>query len=87
MTVGEATITGKRQITIPIEIFNILGLKQGDKLIVTSENDHFEVQSAVALVESLAGSVKIPKRFKKISTDKMIEVARKEHFAKKYGIR
>lgn len=34
------------------------------------------------LIDRLAGSIKVPKRFKKLSVDKLIERAKKEYFKK-----
>lgn len=36
---NSVTISSKRQITIPAEIFRSLGLKEGQKLMVEIEND------------------------------------------------
>ena len=44
---------------------------------VISDEDSF------SLINRLAGSVEVPKRFKKLSTDKIIEKAKKEYFKKK----
>lgn len=40
-------------------------------------------KSAISLVERLAGSVKIPERFKGLSTEKIILKAKKEYFKNK----
>lgn len=78
-----ATITSKRQFTIPISIFDKLNLKIGQRLFVNVEDNVMKVEPATSLVSKLAGSVKIPKRFKGLSTDVMIKKAKKEHFKDK----
>ena len=87
MTTQSATVTGKRQLTIPIEIYNYLRLKQGEKVVITAEKDHFTVQSYQSLLDSLAGSLKTPKKYQKLSPDQAIAKAKKEYFARKYGFR
>lgn len=87
MTTQSATITGKRQLTIPIDIYNYLGFRQGEKVLITPEKDHFRVQSYQALLDSLAGSVKVPKKYQNLTPDQAIEKAKTIHFAQKYGIR
>ncbi|MBI5452041.1 AbrB/MazE/SpoVT family DNA-binding domain-containing protein [Candidatus Gottesmanbacteria bacterium] len=82
-----ATITSKRQLTIPVKIFRKLGLQEGEKVKVVEENGAIKIISYLKLLDKLAGSVKVPRRFKGLTTDQMIEKARKEHFSKKYGFR
>jgi len=80
-----ATITSKRQLTIPAKIFKKLGLREGEKVIVSEEEGGIKIKSALKLLDELAGSVKLPKRFKGLSIDEIIEKGKTEHFAKKYG--
>lgn len=77
-----ATITSKRQLTIPAEIFRRLDLKEGQRVLVSEENGSIKIESAFSLINRLAGSVKIPKRFRGLSPDEMIKKAREEHFKK-----
>jgi len=56
----------------------------GDRVVVNEDNGILKVESAVALVKRLAGSVKKPKRFRGMSDDEIIELAIKEHYSAKY---
>lgn len=78
-----ATITSKRQLTIPVDIYRLMQLTKGSKVIVSVENQVIKIEPALSLVASLAGSVNLPKRFKNKSVDQIISLAKKEHFAKK----
>jgi AbrB family looped-hinge helix DNA binding protein len=78
-----ATITSKRQLTIPVEIFRQLRLKQGNKVIVSLEDDSIKIVAASSLVEKLAGSVKIPAEFKNMSIEQIVLKAKSEYFKSK----
>ena len=86
-----ATITSKRQLTIPAKIFRKLGLKEGEKVKVMEEDGSLKIVSYLKLLDKLAGSVKVPKKFKGLTPDQMIKRAKGEYFReryqKKYGIR
>lgn len=79
-----ATITSKRQLTIPAKLFKKVGFKQGEKVIVTEEEDgSLKIKSALALVEELGGSVPVPKKWKGKDIDEIIEEATDEYFREK----
>ena len=78
-----ATITSKRQLTIPSSIFKKAGLRQNLKVVVKEENGVVRIESATSLVEGLAGSIVVPARFKGKTTQKMARIAKKEYFSKK----
>ena len=50
-------LTRKGQITIPIEIRNELGLKEGDYLTVRSENGRIVAENQLDIVRRTAGSL------------------------------
>lgn len=75
-----ATITSKKQLTLPAGIFREAGLKIGQRVMVTQENGNLLIAPAKSLVEELAGSLTLPKRWKKKSLDRIIEEAKSEHF-------
>ena len=77
-----ATLTSKKQLTIPAQIFYQLNLKEGQKVIVSEKNGSIMIEPSLALIDRLAGSVKIPKEFRGLSPDEMIKKAREEHFKK-----
>ena len=79
-----ATITSKKQLTIPAAIFRQAGLAIGQRVIVSEENGSLKITSAERLVEELAGSVPMPKKWKGKDMDEIIEEARNEYFSKKY---
>ncbi len=78
-----ATITSKRQLTIPSSIFRSLGFKEGEKVLISEEDGAMRVVSALSLIEKLAGSVKIPARYKGLSINQMIAKAKEEYFSRK----
>ena len=78
-----ATITSKRQLTIPVAIFGELDLKEGERVLVSQEKRKITIQPVKDLVEELAGSVAVPKKFKGLSTEKIIELAKQEYFQNK----
>jgi AbrB family looped-hinge helix DNA binding protein len=76
-------ITSKRQITIPVKIFNQLDLNKGDRLIVEVDSNRIIFQKAQQLLDELAGSLGIPQRYKNKSLDFIIREAKKEYFIAK----
>jgi len=78
-----ATVTSKRQLTIPIDIYRLMNLVEGNKVLVSIEDQVIKIEPAQALVEKLAGSVKLPKRFKNKTVDQIITLAKKEYFKNK----
>ncbi len=78
-----ATITAKRQLTIPITMFKRMGLQTSRKVFVRAVGNQLIIEPATSLVLSLAGSVKIPDRYKGKSADEMIAIAKREYFKKK----
>ena len=77
-----ATITSKRQLTIPADIFRSLNLKEGEKVAFIKEEDYIKVIPALRLINKLAGSVTIPKKFKNLSLEGIIKKTKEEHFKK-----
>jgi len=79
-----ATITSKRQLTIPADIFRRLNMGEREKVFVSEENGVIKIVPALQLLDRLAGSVKIPKRFKGLTSSEMVRKAKEEYFKKKY---
>ncbi|MBI2338587.1 AbrB/MazE/SpoVT family DNA-binding domain-containing protein [Candidatus Daviesbacteria bacterium] len=77
-----ATITSKRQLTLPSKLTHKLNLKPGEKIAIKEENGRLVMTPAVRLVEELAGSLKLPNKFKGLDTKQMIEKAKKEYFSR-----
>lgn len=79
-----ATITSKRQLTIPVEVFLKLGLKEGERLLVRERSGMIELQSARQLVNKLAGSLPIPPEYRGISEEVLIKKAKGEYFKRQF---
>ena len=78
-----ATITSKRQLTVPIDLFKKLGFSKGDKLLLQEDKGGLLVRKSDLLVDQLAASVSVLKRFIRLSPDKAILIAKKRRFNKK----
>ncbi len=81
MSTSIATITSKRQLTIPVEMYRKLNLSRGDKVIVESTNDGLMIKKAKGLVKELSGSIVIPEKTRGVSLDKAISEAKKRRFS------
>lgn len=78
-----ATISSKRQLTIPVSIYDKLNLSNVRTMVV-EENDNTLVLTPVQnVVDSLAGSVSIPPKYKNINIDEIIEKSKVEYFNKR----
>lgn len=77
-----ATITSKRQLTIPVQLFKRLNLKIGQKVAISEEAGVLKIEPMEALLDRLAGSVIIPERFKGLSLEEIIDKAKAEYFEK-----
>ncbi|MBI2596602.1 AbrB/MazE/SpoVT family DNA-binding domain-containing protein [Candidatus Daviesbacteria bacterium] len=82
-----ATITGKKQLTIPAKIFERARLKIGQRVMVSEENGSLKITPAERVVEELAGSVALPKRWYGNSIKEVVRKAKEEHFLRKYHIK
>lgn len=76
-----ATITSKKQLTIPAAIFRQAGLEIGQRVIVSEENGSLKITPAEKLVEELAGSIPMPKKWQGKSIAKIKEEAIREYFS------
>lgn len=75
-----ATITSKRQLTIPSILFKKVGLSVGDKVLIKEISGKLEIKSALSLVKKLSGSVAIPNSKKNIDLDEAISKAKENYF-------
>ena len=76
-----ATITSKNQLTLPVDIVRKIGLEVGQKVIVSEEGGKVVITPAEDLVEELAGSLKMPKKWKGRSMEEIIEKSKREYFS------
>lgn len=80
-----ATITTKRQLTIPSDLFIKAKLKTGQKVLLELHDDQVVMKPLMQTIEALAGSVQIPKHLKGVDLDKIISKSKKDHFTQKYS--
>lgn len=78
-----ATITSKRQLTIPAAMYEKAGLQDVRKVLIQARGNQLVIEPATALVNSLAGSVRIPEKYKGKSINEIIQKAKKEYFRKR----
>ncbi|KKU88504.1 hypothetical protein A3A64_03530 [Candidatus Gottesmanbacteria bacterium RIFCSPLOWO2_01_FULL_48_11] len=84
-----ATITDKRQLTIPADMYRRLGFEKGQKVVLSMEADAIRIESAVDLVNRLAGSVPVPTAYRGRDVDTMIADAKRRHIhrrAKRFSL-
>lgn len=79
-----ATITSKKQLTLPTKLFEKAGLRIGQKVLISEEGGRLIITPSERLVEELAGSVPVPKRWKGKDINTIIEEAKNEYFKEKY---
>jgi antitoxin PrlF len=59
---ASATVTSKGQVTIPVEVRNLLGLSTGDRIefVLNEETGRYEVVPATRSVTALKGIIRKP---------------------------
>lgn len=77
-----ATITSKRQLTLPSKLTQKLNLRPGEKITIREENGHLVMTPAVKLVEELSGSLKLPNKFQDLNMEEIVKKAKVEYFTK-----
>ena len=77
-----ASITSKRQLTIPVAVFEKLGFKENSKVVLEEKEEGILVKPADKFLDDLGGSVSIPNKLKGVSAEKAITEAKKAHFGK-----
>ena len=75
-----ATITSKKQLTIPSAIFNKASLRIGQKVLVSEDNGRLIIAPSEALVEELSGILTMPKNWKGKVLNRIINDSKKEYF-------
>lgn len=79
-----ATVTSKKQLTLPVALFKKAGFKIGQKVIVSEEDGRLLITPAEKLIEELAGSVMVPNKWKGKNTRQIVNETKNEYFQKKY---
>lgn len=80
-----ATITSKRQFTIPAALFKEANLKSNQRVLIklVSADGVLRVEPMRRIVDQLAGSVKVPSQYKGMDIDEMIRKAKLKYFSEK----
>lgn len=68
-----ATITSKRQVTLPAALFSKLDLELGAKVLITEDRGKIIMSPSESAVRELAGIIKVPKKISDNQLEKMIE--------------
>jgi len=76
-------ISSKRQITIPVDIFNFLALNEGDRLIVNIDEGKIVMEKSQKVLDEIAGSLYLPQKYKNKPIDFIIRDSKQEYFAVK----
>jgi bifunctional DNA-binding transcriptional regulator/antitoxin component of YhaV-PrlF toxin-antitoxin module len=79
-----ATFTSKRQLTIPIKLFEKIGFNKGDRVSVSEKDGSLILTPATELVKKLAGSLKVPRKYRGLSEAKLVSQAKSEYFIKRH---
>lgn len=79
-----ATITSKNQLTLPAKVVKNLGLKKGEKLSVLEKNGRIILTPMQQIVEQLAGSWELPRKWQGKDLDEIVEESRQEYLQGKY---
>lgn len=79
-----ATITDKRQVTIPVDVYRAMEMKKGQKVVVQVNDRIISMRPVEDIVEKLAGSVKLPTKYKGVKIEEIVNRAKNDYFSKKY---
>ena len=75
-----SSVSPKGQVTIPLEIRQMLGVKPKDKVVFKVENGQVQITPARYTLESIRGSVQPATRTEDF--ERLIREAKEEHAAK-----
>lgn len=78
-----ATITSKRQITIPAAIFRRAGFSDRQKLLVIEASGKIILSPASGLINELAGSLKMPAKWRGKTPEEIIDESKEKYFKHK----
>jgi len=77
-----ATITSKRQITIPAALFSKLALESGTKILITEDQGKIVMSPSESAVRELAGIIKFHRRVSDSQLEKIIEKSKEKRYKK-----
>lgn len=75
-------ISSKRQITIPAKMFAKMGLSRGDRLFIELKDGKLITQKSQHALEELAGSLKLPPKLSGLSSEALVNKAKRAYFKK-----
>lgn len=75
-----ATITAKKQLTLPAAVFREARLKEGQKVLVEERNGEVVIKPLARLVRKLSGSLKVPSHWRGKDLEEIIKEAKREYF-------
>jgi len=78
-----ATLTSKGQVTIPAKIIKSANLKKGQKLVFHIDGDRIFIETAINMVDRMAGSFPLPEKFKGMDIEDIIRNSKEKHFKNK----
>ena len=78
-----ATITSKMQLTIPISIAKHVGIKVGEKVHITENNNSIIITPVKQLLDELESSLSIPIKWKDKDIEPIIRDAKSKYFNSK----
>ena len=77
-----AKLSSKRQLTIPVQVFNKY-FKVGEFVTIEERPEWIFLRRTRDVLQKLKGAIEIPARFKHKSIDEIIAQAKLEHFQNK----
>ena len=76
------TITKKRQVSMPKEVLDVLNVSPKDKITYIIDSDNtVRVVNPLELIKKVKQSVEIPRKYRGMHTEEIIEKAKKEYFS------
>ena len=75
-----ATITSKRQLTVPKALLDKLGIKSNSKVALEEVDEGLLLKPAEKLLDGLAGSVKVSEKLRGVPAKTAITEAKKKRF-------
>ena len=78
-----ATITSKKQLTIPAELYRRANFVEHQKVLISEIDGKLIITPTNKVINNLAGSLKMPKKWQDKDTDQIIAESKKEYFINK----
>lgn len=72
-------------MTLPANLFRTTRFRRGEKVVFSVVDNEVKMESALELINSLAGSIKVPDNLKGRDVDELIKEARAARYKNKTG--